>query len=77
LVVQARIKPENPRFQSHLSADFKDKTESFLLLSHHLLRCRITSYKTLFEKGMLVVSIDIDVGHKAVGELNQGKMIGT
>ena len=73
LVEQARTKPENSRFRSRLSADFKDKTESFLLLSHHLLWYKITSYKTLFEKGMLVVSIDIDVGHKAVGELNQGK----
>jgi peptidoglycan/xylan/chitin deacetylase (PgdA/CDA1 family) len=34
---------------------------------------RATSYRTLLEKGALVVSIDIDVGHQAVGTLNQGR----
>lgn len=64
---------ENLQFRSRRSADFRDRAASFILLSHHLLWYRITSYRTLFEKGILVVSIDIDVGHKAVGALNQGR----
>jgi hypothetical protein len=64
---------EVPELQSPKLVDLRDKTLSFLSLSSSLMWHKIGSQKLPLEKGTLVVSIDIDVGHSNVGKVNQGK----
>lgn len=73
MIAKARIKLENLRFKDLRITKIRDKTLSLFLLSHHLFWYQISSYRTLLQKGALIISIDIDVGDKRVGELNLGR----
>jgi len=53
--------------------DIMKKYVSFFSQLYHLLAYSITRPKMQFEKAMLIISIDIDVGNRKLGMVNRGK----
>jgi len=50
-----------------------EKSISFLSELYHIVNFRLTKPKMQLESGMLIISIDVDVGDKELGVINGGK----
>ena len=74
---QSERKSRALRRSLHLKGKLK-KSRDTLLISFgsqlfHFLRFRLRQSSIKLEKGMLIISIDVDVGHRKLALLNEGK----
>jgi peptidoglycan/xylan/chitin deacetylase (PgdA/CDA1 family) len=51
----------------------KERAISYFSLLYHWLNFRLSAKAQRFEKGILITSIDIDVGNHVLGKINKGK----
>jgi peptidoglycan/xylan/chitin deacetylase (PgdA/CDA1 family) len=63
----------NSAFTSKMSRGTINESISFLSQLYHFLAYSIKKPKMRLEKGMFVVSVDVDVGSRELGVLNKGK----
>jgi peptidoglycan/xylan/chitin deacetylase (PgdA/CDA1 family) len=67
------IKTKQHSSYSGILENWKGACISFLSESFHLVSFELRSPVSPFEKGMLIMSVDVDVGSKEIGVINRGK----
>jgi hypothetical protein len=63
----------NATFTSNMSRGTINESISFLSQLYHFLAYSIKKPKMQLEKGMFIISVDVDVGSRELGVLNKGK----